>query len=234
MTAQKPFNYDTIADLYASGVDSAPYNALYERPATLSLLPDVQRNHILDAGCGAGWYAEQLLSRGATVSAIDSSEKMIEHARARLGDAERISFRAHDLAQPLDFIPDHTVDGVLAALVLHYMRDWRPTLREFARVLKPGGWLVMSTHHPATEALRFGTTRYFDVEEVEDDWKWLGKVRLFRRPLSDITISLDDSGFVIERLVEALPVEEFRRLHPDNYERILSHPDFLHIRARVS
>jgi hypothetical protein len=33
------FSYDDIADAYAAGVDSAPYNSLYERPAMLALLP---------------------------------------------------------------------------------------------------------------------------------------------------------------------------------------------------
>src|SRR5678816_1316326 len=77
-------SYDTIAAASAANVDSAPYNALYERPAMLALLPDVKDKRILDAGCGSGWYAEQLLKRGAIVSAIDASAAMVDHARARL------------------------------------------------------------------------------------------------------------------------------------------------------
>jgi SAM-dependent methyltransferase len=243
VTADEHFSYDEIADDYARGVDSAPYNALYERPATLALLPSVRGMHILDAGCGPGWYAEHLLKDGATVTAIDASTRMIAHAKKRLesaglldernaGVAPRLVLRAHDLADPLDFIGDGAIDGILSPLVLHYLRDWRPTLMEFARVLRPNGWLVVSTHHPATEARRFRTKRYFDIELIEDEWKWVGKVRLYRRPLSAITESLADTGFVIERLCESLPTEEFRRLEPKSYERILRHPEFLHIRAR--
>ena len=62
------FNYDEIADAYAAGVDDAPYNAHYERPATLALLPDVANAHILDAGCGSGFYTEELVRRGAHVT----------------------------------------------------------------------------------------------------------------------------------------------------------------------
>ena len=242
VSSHERFNYDEIADDYARGVDSAPYNALYERPATLSLVPDVSGKHILDAGCGSGWYCEQLLNRGATVTAIDGSRRMVAHAALRLRtagfiDAEarsspQLVLRAHDLADPLDFIADATMDGILSPLVLHYLPDWRPTLREFARILRPKGWLVLSTHHPSTEAHRFNTKRYFDIEPVEDTWKWLGKVRLYRRPLSEITESLTDSGFVIEKLCEALPTDEFRLLHRKSYDRILKHPEFLHIRAR--
>jgi len=49
------FNYDAIADAYAAGVDSAPYNALYERPAMVEMLPPIENAAVLDAGCAAGW-----------------------------------------------------------------------------------------------------------------------------------------------------------------------------------
>lgn len=52
-----PTDYDTIATRYASGIDDRPRNALYERPATLWLLPGVAGMDVLDAGCGPGWYA---------------------------------------------------------------------------------------------------------------------------------------------------------------------------------
>jgi len=65
------FDYDGIADAYAAGVDSRPYNALYERPAMLELLPPIDGLRLLDAGCGAGWYAAELGARGAMVTAVD-------------------------------------------------------------------------------------------------------------------------------------------------------------------
>ena len=77
------FSYDAVADAYAAGVDSAPYNALYERPAMLDLLPPLPGTRVLDAGCGPGWYAAELASRGALVTAIDASAAMIGHARER-------------------------------------------------------------------------------------------------------------------------------------------------------
>ena len=53
-----------LADDYARLIDTKPHNAYYERPATLALLPDVNGMHVLDAGCGPGIYAEELLKRG--------------------------------------------------------------------------------------------------------------------------------------------------------------------------
>ena len=230
------FNYDAIADVYAAGVDSAPYNALYERPATLELLPDVDGARVLDAGCAAGWYSVELARRGATVIAVDSSATLVDYARhrvetAKLGD--QIELHVADLSEPLDFIADHTIDGIVSSLVLHYIRDWGPTLREFRRILKPGGWLLFSTHHPAADAKRFEPERYLETELIDDYWEWVGTVRFFRRPLSAVIQSVIDAGFAIEKLVEPLPTEEFRRQKPKSYANAMRWPEFLILRCSL-
>jgi len=232
------FSYDDIADAYAAGVDSAPYNALYERPAMLELLPPVSGARVLDAGCGAGWYAAELATRGALVTAIDASAAMIGHARDRFASvplnelARQVELRVADLEQPLSFASEAAFDGIVSSLVLHYLRDWGPTLTEFRRILKPNGWLLFSTHHPAADAIRLDTPRYLDIEPVEDYWKWVGIVRYYRRPLSAIMEALTNAGLAVERLVEPLPTDEFRKVRPDSYKRLLRRPEFLLVRAR--
>jgi len=70
---------------------------------------------------------------------------MLELARRRLGvDAD---LRVADLADPLPF-PDDSFDDVVASLVLHYLRDWGPTLAELRRVLRTGGRFIVSVDHP--------------------------------------------------------------------------------------
>jgi hypothetical protein len=49
-----PTDYDTIATRYAAKIDERPWNALYERPNTLALLPSVCGTDVLDTGCGHG------------------------------------------------------------------------------------------------------------------------------------------------------------------------------------
>ena len=232
----RQFNYDDIAADYAAKVDSAPYNALYERPAMMAMLPDLNGARILDAGCGSGWYAEQLLNRGAHVTGIDASGAMVDHARARLekngARPGQFELRVADLANRLPF-DDRTFDGVVSPLVLHYMREWRPALRELRRVLLNGGWLLFSTHHPAADAVLFETNNYFATEHVVDHWDWVGRVEFFRRSLTEVISSVIESGFTIEKLVEPIPTAEFKLAKPEAWERLMRQPEFLIIQARV-
>ncbi|HUQ47826.1 MAG TPA: methyltransferase domain-containing protein [Gemmatimonadaceae bacterium] len=236
---EERFNYDSIADTYAERIDDAPHNALYERPAMLGVMPRVAGERILDAGCGNGWYAEQLLSRGADVDAIDASAVMVEHARARLsaqlaeGGEGRLSVQHADLMSALPF-DSSRFGGIVCPLVMHYIADWRPTLREFRRVLRPDGWLLFSTHHPATEMVRYAPDNYFEIEHCVDTWNWLGTVEFYRRPLTEISSSLADSGFIIERLLEPIPTEAFRAVKPDSYAKLMRQPEFLIVLARPS
>jgi SAM-dependent methyltransferase len=233
----QPFSYDAIADAYAAHIDQAPHNAFYERPTMFAALPPVDGRRILEAGCGGGWMTEQLLRRGARVTAVDASARMVEHARRRIaaledGAASKAEVRVADLARPLE-LPDAQFDGIVSDLVLHYLRDWSTAMAEFRRVLKPDGWLLFSTHHPSADASRLKVGEsYFDVVQEEDHWRGIGTVRFFRRPLSAIGDALADAGFGIERIIEPRPTEEFRAAKPDGYERLLRFPEFIFILAR--
>jgi len=229
MTQHTGASYDGIAGKYAETVDVKPWNAYYERPAVISLLPSLINAKALDAGCGSGWYAEQLLSRGATVTAFDLNSEFVALTRSRVGARARVL--QADLSRPLEFAGDGEFDVVLSALALHYLKDWQPALCEFHRVLKPHGALVFSTHHPFMDWKLFNKEDYFAIELLEDDWK-IGKVSFYRRPLTVISQDLDSAGFFIERLLEPQPTEDFRRVDPEGYERLTKNPWFLCVRAR--
>jgi SAM-dependent methyltransferase len=163
------------------------------------------------------------------VTAFDLNADFVALTRKRVG--ERADVRQTDLANPLDFAGDGEFDAVVCPLVLHYLRDWQPALGEFRRILKPKGVLVFSTHHPFMDWKLFGTENYFAVELLEDEWEDVGKVRFYRRPLTVISQALDSAGFFIERLLEPLPTEDFRRVNPEGYERLTKNPWFLVVRA---
>ncbi|GMB01832.1 class I SAM-dependent methyltransferase [Pelosinus sp. IPA-1] len=228
-------SYETMAEYYFECVDTKPFNAYYERPATLSLLPDVAGKKVLDAGCAAGWYSNWLLTKGANVTAIDFSPKMIEMTKKRVGDKADI-IRA-DLNEPLNFIKDKTIDIILSSLTLHYVRDWNLVMAEFNRVLKPLGSLILSVHHPFMDFTYFNRENYFLTEIIEDEWetnKGKVKVQFYRRPLSKIVSPVLDAGFIIEKLIEPMPTEKFKELHPKAYEKLTQKPQFLFLRAKKS
>jgi SAM-dependent methyltransferase len=216
--------WERKAEEYARHAEGSAYNALYERPAMLELIGPVAGLEVLDAGCGPGLYAEELVRRGARVTAIDGSPAMVELARARLG--ERATLHVHDLTQPLGWAPDVSFDLVVMALVIHHVDDRVALLRELHRVLKPGGRLVMSTHHAMADWLRLGGS-YFDVEPVEEVWRDDWEVRFWRLPLTETCAEIATAGFLIERIVEPRPSEELARSFPEVHAKLAERPSFI-------
>lgn len=224
--------YEALAESYAARVDTKPHNAYYERPATLSLLPDVEGKRVLDAGCGPGVYAEWLVDHGARVVALDVSVNMVEFARERLGSRAEVLHA--DLGQPLDFLEDSSFDLVISPLVLDYVEDWSGTFREFWRVLRQPGFLVFSVGHPLADYLLQSTGNYFETEAVEFEWTGFGTpitVPSYRRPLGAVLNPLLRAGFVLERLLEPTPTERFKEEAPQYYEELSRRPGFLCVRA---
>jgi SAM-dependent methyltransferase len=225
--------FERLADDFAALAETKAHNAYYERPATLSLLPDVAGLRVLDAGCGPGIYAAWLLERGADVVGVDVSERMVAIARERLGG--RAEFRRADLDRPLDFLSEASFDLVLAPLVIDYVRDWGSLFREFHRLLRPGGLLVFSVEHPFSDFSYRHMTDYFDVEVVECTWRGFRKpvpVRSLRRPLGELVNRLTGAGFAIDRFLEPRPTDEFREADPEDYGKLMRRPGFLCVRAR--
>ncbi|MGO8766686.1 MAG: class I SAM-dependent methyltransferase [Limisphaerales bacterium] len=221
--------YEGKALKYADAVDTKPWNAHYERPAVISLLPALNETQVLDAGCGSGWYAEYFLNQGANVTALDFNADFVRLTRSRVGDRAKVL--QADLAEPLDFAKESEFDLIVCPLVLHYLLDWHPVLREFHRVLKPRGVLVFSTHHPFTDWKYFKKDNYFATELVEDEWD-IGKMTYYRRPLTAMSRDLNTTGFVIERILEPQPIINFKHVNPERYEHHLKNPLFLVVRAK--
>lgn len=225
--------YEALAERYAALVDSKPENAYYERPATLSLLPDVKEKRVLDAGCGPGSYSKWLMDHGAEVVAIDFSPKMVQLAKQRLGT--RAEVRQADLSKSLDFLEDESFDLVLCPLVLDYIEDWESVFIEFYRILRESGLLVFSAGHPFMEFVLRSKWNYFATELVETGWTGFGlyvRMPSYRRPLSAMISPLARAGFVIEQILEPRPTKEYKHKDPEGYEKLFKQPGFLCVRAR--
>ena len=234
MSGSSPLYDDPeLAAAYARVTSENVANAAYERPAVRALLGDVRGLDVLDAGCAAGEHSAWLVEHGARVVALDASETMVRLARERLGA------RAHvvqaDLAQPLA-PADASFDLVLSSLTLHYLEDWLPPLREFARVLRPGGRLLLSTHHPFITA--DVVDGYHAVRLVDDAWRDFAAdsvpVRYYHRPLQRIVADVLAAGFVLRGLYEPQPTADADARDPAFAEQLRTRPGFLIVDAETA
>ncbi len=118
-----------------------------------------------DIGAGTGFITEGLINRGLQVIAVDQSEAMLAEMGREFAGVGRIDYRLGE-AERLPIPNDH-VDYVFANMCLHHVESPLEAIREMARVLKPGGKLVITDldEHP------------FDFLRDEHHDRWMG----FRR-----------------------------------------------------
>jgi SAM-dependent methyltransferase len=241
MSGRSPLYDDpALAASYARVTASNAANAAYERPAVRALLGNVRGLDVLDAGCAAGEHSAWLVEHGARVVAVDASEAMVRLAGERLGvpaggdapatasfgDAVRVL--CADLAQPLPFT-DASFDVVLSSLTLHYLAEWSGVLSELARVLRAGGRLVFSIHHPFMTG--HDVADYHAVSLIEERWSGFADetvpVRFYHRPLQRVAADVIAAGFAVRAIVEPQPTAEAEARDPRLAERFRTGPGFL-------
>lgn len=225
-------SYDSIDyENYSAHIERPEsWNNLYERPYMLKQLGELDGKNVLDLGCASGYYAKYALENGARVTGVDVSQAMLDRLASWLSSPDLRLVRA-DISQPMPFLESNSFDYVICSLVLHYIRDWGPLLDEIYRVMKKGGRLIISTHHPLATYGILQPRSYFDFELVEDTWgKASGhpfKVRHYIRPLKDVLRPIVRSQFRIISIDELLPDENCRKIAPGEYERLSRKPSFL-------
>ncbi|GAB6124672.1 C-GCAxxG-C-C family (seleno)protein [Humidesulfovibrio idahonensis] len=95
-----------------------------------------------DLGAGAGFVTQALLGAGLAVFAVDQSPEMLAELRKRFGAAGRLTVLEGEAGRlPL---PDASVDFVFANMFLHHVDDPQGAIAEMARILRPGGRLVIT------------------------------------------------------------------------------------------
>lgn len=96
---------------------------------------------VADLGCGTGAVAEALAPFVSHLYAVDGSRAMLDAAQVRLEAATNVELRRGELEQlPLE---DGSLDAATLILVLHHLSDPACVLKEVARVLRPGGRLLL-------------------------------------------------------------------------------------------
>jgi SAM-dependent methyltransferase len=137
-----------IRDEFAYQADSfarSPTMSLAETLGVLiDLVPEDPEARWLESACGPGLIARALAPRVGSVVGIDLTPTMIEKARADAAQAgnRNVSFEVGD-ATALD-LPDDSLDGAITRFSLHHIPAPVRVLEEMRRVVKPGGYVVVS------------------------------------------------------------------------------------------
>jgi SAM-dependent methyltransferase len=119
-----------------------------EGPIVRAILDDLPPGTAVDAACGTGRHSLHLAARGHRVIGVDTSPHMLAVARAKLPEGDWRSGDLHELP-----VRDGEADLVVCALALSHVPDLAPVFAEFARVLRPGGHLVLSDNRNLVEGI---------------------------------------------------------------------------------
>lgn len=223
------------AERLKSGNNAA--HRFLEKPAMFGKLPDLTGRRVLCIGCGSGEEVEMLLAKGASaIHGIDISESLIQIAKTSYPQAT-FEVRSMDNLQSFE---DASFDYVYSSLTLHYSDNWLSILSEVRRILKAGGVMLFSTHHPVKwgslvlrgddhDTFTMGYDRpksgmphvygdYLGSRRISDKWFGSMIVEYFHRPLSAIMRDVVESGMTLTDFLEPVPTEEAKTESPAFWE----------------
>ena len=234
-------SWDAVADDWVAHADANDYRLFYLMPRMLALLGDVRGKDMLDLGCGEGGYARELASRGARVTGVDGSARLIEIAKSR--SPSDIRFLRTN-ANALDDLESSSFDCVVAPMSLMDVEDYAGAIGEVHRVLRVGGELVMSITHPcfmapvsrwvrdaAGNLEHFAVDRYFERTAWEDaiTLNFNRPVLRRHRPLEDYIAAPLAAGLTLRQFVEpAVTREELAQSR--RFRKLARIPYFLFLR----
>ncbi len=201
-------------------------------PLMLQLCGDVAGVRVLDVGCGEGRFCRMLSERGASCVGIDPTRDLLRAARDHGSIAP---IRAVAEAMPLRA---WSFDLAVSYITLVDIEHYREAIAEMARVLRPGGRIVVAnvgfvsaSQAPNGGWLRddAGTPLHVPIDrylsETSAVYEWAGiKLRNWHRPLSAYISAYLRAGLILRDFLEPAPPESLRG-HPD-FERAFRVPWF--------
>jgi SAM-dependent methyltransferase len=107
-------------------------------------LPLARGRRVLDAACGEGYGSALLAREAADVLGMDLAPDTVAHARRRYASLPRLRFVSGDCSR-LDHLPDAAFDLIVSFETLEHLQPQEAMLDGFARLLAPGGLLLVST-----------------------------------------------------------------------------------------
>lgn len=188
-------------------------------PLLIDLLEPAPERRYLDAGCGEGQGMRVLAAYGSRIVGTDLSHPLLQVAAAA---GPVVQARLPELG----WIADRAFDGVYLMLVVEHIEDAPTLFAQAARIVRPGGVLVVVANHPAFTAP--GAGPLIDADDGEVTWRWgpyleersslepggAGNVTVYHRPLGALLTAAASAGWVLRRLEERGYGEAARRRDP--------------------
>jgi 2-polyprenyl-3-methyl-5-hydroxy-6-metoxy-1,4-benzoquinol methylase len=187
-------------------------------PGMFRLIGNVKDHFVLDVACGEGYNTRILARKGATVTGIDLSKRLIKYAKSqeekdRLG----ISYCVSD-STDLSRFPARRFDLVTCFMALMDIENYDAAIREIARIMKDEGRFIFSITHPCFEISAKTrkierTARYFGIRSKRVPWRMERLLRpfettSFHRTLTDYSNVLHEHELLIRRLLEPKPTKK--------------------------
>lgn len=181
---------------------------------TINALEINDKDHVVEIGMGNGYFVQEILGRATKVSytGCDYSKDMVDAAtqlNTDLVEKEHAAF-IHCNADSLP-LGDHSVDTLFTVNTMYFWEDPGAVLKEFGRVLRPDGLLVI-TIRPGHAMKNYPTTKYnFEYFERED-----------------VVLILEANGFRVIKSIqvtETKKVEVFGESFDAEYLIVVAHPN---------
>jgi ubiquinone/menaquinone biosynthesis C-methylase UbiE len=190
-----PHDVARAYDAWARTYDSDP-NATRDLDAVVLRASGIALDgrDVVEAGCGTGKNTAFLAERARSVVGLDFSAGMLARARQRVRDAH-VHFTEHDIREPWP-LASGSCDVVVANLVLEHVQDLQRVLAEAARILRPGGDLLICELHPERQR-RGGQAQFRDEATGE-----MQLIRAYRHATSEYVNAGIAAGLLVVRMGE--------------------------------
>ncbi|HBC88001.1 MAG TPA: hypothetical protein DCZ94_13705 [Lentisphaeria bacterium] len=207
MKQQVEKTYDAQSNAYDKAHSSCTASEItaVEEIVVKSLLRRIEFKDVLDAGTGTGRYAVFLAKQGKRVEATDQSSKMLEVARGKSEELGlSIAFRKEDVSNIS--AKDESFDLVMCMLTLAHVEDLNQPFKEFVRVLRPGGHIIISDIHPDIQKT-WGPGLMIDIEGSQFPFP------AFHGSVEEYVNAAEKAGAEIIAAID-VPMQQKRGLYP--------------------
>lgn len=117
---------------------------------------DINKKSLLDVGCGGGVLSESLSKNGANVTGIDLAEESLEIAKLHLYESKHTINYINQSAEKFAEQNENSFDVIVCMEMLEHVPDPQSIVNACSKILKPGGWLFLSTLNRSPESMLFG------------------------------------------------------------------------------